>query len=98
MNQPPKAIVRPVEQTIQLPTHTAIVDASESSDDATKDLKFKWELVVNPVGYVGAFDESSATLTLSDLIAGNYTVKVASSSPLLLHFLSKCKSKRLNGI
>ena len=30
------------------------------------------------MGYVhpGEFDESSATLTLSDLIAGNYTVKV----------------------
>ena len=54
VNKPPKAVVRPAEQTIQLPTHTAIVDASDSSDDATaKDaLRFKWELVVNPVGYV----------------------------------------------
>ena len=54
MNQPPKAVVRPAEQTIQLPTHTAIVDASDSSDDATaKDaLKFKWELTVNPVSHV----------------------------------------------
>ena len=43
--------MRPAEQTIQLPTRTAIVDASDSSDDATaKDaLKFKWELTVNPV-------------------------------------------------
>ena len=89
VNKPPKAIVRPTEQTIQLPTHTAIVDASDSSDDATKDLKFKWELVVNPVGYVGAFDESSATLTLSDLIAGNYTVKVSSSSLPLLWFFEQ---------
>ena len=32
------------------------------------------------MGYVhpGEFDESGATLTLSDLIAGNYTVKVRS--------------------
>ena len=51
VNQAPKAVVRPAEQTIQLPTRTAIVDASDSSDDATaKDaLKFKWELTVNPV-------------------------------------------------
>ena len=51
VNKAPKAVVRPAEQTIQLPTRTAIVDASDSSDDATaKDaLKFKWELTVNPV-------------------------------------------------
>ena len=51
MNQAPKAVVRPAEQTIQLPTHKAIVDASDSSDDATPmdALKFKWELTVNPV-------------------------------------------------
>ena len=54
MNQAPKAVVRPAEQTIQLPTRTAIVDASDSSDDATaKDaLKFKWELTVNPVSFI----------------------------------------------
>ena len=34
-NKPPKAVLRPAEQTIQLPTHSAIVDASDSSDDAT---------------------------------------------------------------
>jgi hypothetical protein len=44
VNSPPKAIVQPVFQTVNLPTTKAIIDGSGSSDD-TADLKFKWEIL-----------------------------------------------------
>ena len=78
INQPPKVVIKPKTQQINLPTSKAIVDASESTDDAPKDeLVFKWELISEPVGYEGfPSSSSSSTLALSDLIAGHYEVKV----------------------
>jgi hypothetical protein len=71
-------VAHPKTQTFQLPTRTAVVDASESSDDATKELSFKWALIDSPIGYASKFDESSVTtLTIGDLVAGNYSVKVS---------------------
>ncbi len=72
-------MLHPETQNIQLPTHSAVVDASQSFDDYTKELTYKWELVVGPLGYTGSFDETEPTITLTDLIAGNYTVKVTVS-------------------
>ena len=45
VNSPPEAVVKPPRQRIPLPTNTAIVDGSESTDDAdTKNLKFQVHL------------------------------------------------------
>jgi hypothetical protein len=70
-------VIQPASQQINLPTSKAIVDASASSDDVTKDLNFKWELASNPVQYQHPLKgDAGATLTIEDLIEGNYVVKV----------------------
>ena len=66
VNSPPKAIVQPVFQTVNLPTTKAIIDGSGSSDD-TADLKFKWEILNGPVNYQHELP-SEPTLTLADLV------------------------------
>ena len=42
VNTPPKAIVQPVFQTVNLPTTKAIIDGSPSTDDSS-DLKFRFQ-------------------------------------------------------
>ena len=69
------AVVKPKRQPISLPTNTAVIDASESKDDADplKDLKFEWSLERVPIQYNKSnLDQSSkeATLKLKNLIAG----------------------------
>ncbi len=67
VNTPPKAIVQPVSQTVNLPTTKAIIDGSVSSDDSNTDLKFKWEILNGPVNYQHELP-SEPTLRLSDLV------------------------------
>ena len=74
VNRPPKAIIAPLNQTVTLPTNKAIVDGSGSTDD-TPLKSWLWELVSGPVGYQAELDTQSI-ITLSDLTAGNYTVKL----------------------
>ena len=74
VNRPPKAIIAPLNQTVTLPTNKAIVDGSGSTDD-TPLKSWLWELVSGPVGYQKELDTQSI-ITLSDLTAGNYTVKL----------------------
>ena len=74
VNRPPKAIIAPLNQTVTLPTNKAIVDGSGSTDD-TPLKSWLWELVSGPVGYQQELDAQSI-ITLSDLTAGNYTVKL----------------------
>ena len=80
VNTPPKAIVQPVSQTVNLPTTKAIIDGSGSQDDNT-DLKFKWEILNGPVNYQHELP-SEPTLTLADLV----------SNPTLSHFSRLFKS------
>ncbi|XP_059086582.1 dyslexia-associated protein KIAA0319-like protein [Tigriopus californicus] len=77
-NKPPTVVLQPSTQQINLPTSKAIIDASASVDDATpKDqLVFKWELKSEPLGYSKDLKETGPTLTLDDLIAGNYIIQV----------------------
>lgn len=67
VNTPPKAIVQPVMQAVNLPTTKAIIDGSGSQDDTT-DLKFKWEILNGPVNYQNELP-SEPTLTLVDLVS-----------------------------
>ena len=76
VNAAPMSVVKPKRQPISLPTNTAVIDASESKDDADplKDLKFEWSLERVPIQYNKSnLDQSSkeATLKLKNLIAGN---------------------------
>lgn len=74
VNQPPKAVLIPPTQLVILPTNKAVIDASGSTDD-TKELAYKWEIMASPMGYHSEIPEA-ALVTLENLLAGNYTIKV----------------------
>jgi len=79
VNAPPRAVLKPETQVINLPTAKAILDASESTDDAPKEkLKYEWEVLDKPIGYEQTPVKlpSTSTITLEKLVAGSYTVKV----------------------
>ncbi len=77
MNKAPVAKVTPVHQVVSLPVKTAIIDASSSTDDTgSESLTFKWELITWPLGYQNKPLPEGSTLTLGELVAGNYTLKV----------------------
>ena len=77
INQRPHAIVVPPTQTITLPTKTAIIDGSSSTDDEdVSKLSYKWELRQGPLAYETPIKSTEATLTLDDLVAGNYTIRL----------------------
>jgi len=73
INQPPIAVVTPVEQTVNLPTNKAIIDGSTSTDDNGDIASFSWEIVTSPMGYESKMKQEP-TLSLDNLIAGNYTL------------------------
>lgn len=74
INTPPKAVIVPVNQTVTLPTNKAVIDGSSSSDDGTT-LTYAWTINSGPMGYQPKLP-AVATLTLDNLIAGNYSVKL----------------------
>lgn len=75
INQPPKIVITPANQTIKLPTTEAVLDASPSTDD-NGIVSYHWELQQGPVGYQPHFSELSM-LALKDLTKpGNYTFKL----------------------
>ena len=77
INQLPHAIVVPPTQAITLPTKTAIIDGSSSTDDEdVSQLSYKWELRQGPLAYEKPIESTEATLTLNDLVAGNYTIRL----------------------
>lgn len=78
INAPPKASIIPATQTVNLPTNKAIVDGSGSTDDSTQPLTYAWEIISGPVGYQPTL-LPSPTLTLENLIAGNYTIRLTVS-------------------
>lgn len=75
--QAPIAVISPQEQTIQLPTSSAVLDASLSTDD-DKIISYKWELQKSPIVYTLNPSKSlnSSTLQVENLIPGNYTFKL----------------------
>ena len=74
VNSPPKAEIIPVTQTVNLPINKAILDGSGSTDDISEPLTYSWEVTSGPVGYQPGLMETP-TLTLENLIAGNYTIR-----------------------
>jgi len=75
INTPPKAMIVPTTQTVNLPTNKAIVDGSGSTDDSGPIKSYYWEIVSGPVGYQPEL-EQLPTITLSNLTSGNYTIKL----------------------
>ena len=73
-NKPPRAVLVPKNQTVTLPTSKAVIDGSTSTDDTPLD-NYYWELVSGPVGYQADLVQQSI-LTLSNLVVGNYTLKL----------------------
>jgi len=74
VNTPPVAVIKPPNQTVTLPTNKAVLEGSQSKDD-TGGLEYTWSIASGPVGYDPELP-SVPTLTLSNLIAGNYTIKL----------------------
>ncbi|KAK7084054.1 hypothetical protein SK128_004936 [Halocaridina rubra] len=72
INQPPKAVIIPPSQKIKLPNSGVILDGSSSIDDMVIS-SYHWEIVTAPLGYKLS-EETGATLQLTDLIPGNYTI------------------------
>jgi hypothetical protein len=75
INTPPKAVIAPPTQTVNLPTNKAIVDGSGSTDDSGKLALYTWVLDGGPVGYQPDLP-SLPTLSLNNLTAGNYTIRL----------------------
>lgn len=77
LNHAPLAVISPSDQTIHLPTKSAVLDASLSTDD-TKIISYQWELQKGPVDYF--FNPTKAvnstTLQVENLTPGNYTFKL----------------------
>ena len=74
MNTPPVAIAEPAQQNLRLPSNSALIDGSRSTDD-DKIASFKWTLESGPLGYTLSGDDSQGRLRLENLTAGNYTLK-----------------------
>ena len=75
INTPPKAVIVPAEQTVNLPTNKAVVDGSGSTDDSGKLASYSWVLDSGPVGYQPDLP-SLPTLSLTNLTAGNFTLRL----------------------
>uniref|UniRef100_A0A8I5ZUN7 KIAA0319 homolog n=1 Tax=Rattus norvegicus TaxID=10116 RepID=A0A8I5ZUN7_RAT len=74
INQPPVAIVSPQIQELSLPLTSALIDGSQSTDDA-EIVSYHWEEVDGP--FLGeAFLDDSPLLRLSNLDPGNYTFRL----------------------
>ncbi|KAF5285922.1 hypothetical protein FQA39_LY04383 [Lamprigera yunnana] len=75
INQPPKIVITPANQTVKLPNTGAVLDASSSTDDDGI-VSWHWELQQGPLGYEPSLKETP-TLQLNDLTRpGNYTFKL----------------------
>lgn len=75
INQPPKVVITPANQTVKLPNTGAVLDASSSTDD-DRIVSWHWELQQGPLGYEPNLKETP-TLQLNDLTRpGNYTFKL----------------------
>ena len=74
MNSAPVAVLVPLSQTLTLPTKEAIIDGSSSTDDRPL-TNYRWELLISPIGYQAQL-EQRPTITLTNLTAGNYTVRM----------------------
>ena len=78
LDQPPQAIVTPTRQVVALPTKRAIIDGSSSTDDEdVSQLTYKWVIRKNPIKYeIPTQHSTDPTLTLDNLVAGNYTIRL----------------------
>ena len=75
INSPPKAVIVPASQTVNLPTNKAVVDGATSTDDSGKIASYLWVLDSGPVGYQPDLPPLP-TLSLTNLTAGNYTIRL----------------------
>ena len=69
LNLPPRAVIVPANQTVTLPTSTAILDGTQSSDDSGTVASYAWEIHSGPLGYQPVL-QPVPTLTLENLMAG----------------------------
>jgi hypothetical protein len=69
LNLPPRAVIVPASQTVTLPTSSAILDGTQSSDDSGTVASYAWEIHSGPLGYQPVLP-SVPTLTLENLVAG----------------------------
>ncbi|XP_043247058.1 dyslexia-associated protein KIAA0319-like protein isoform X2 [Amphibalanus amphitrite] len=77
VNQPPVAVVSPVNQTLYLPNSKALLEGSDSTDDLPSDqLVYNWEVVAAPLTWPGQELPRAATLQLENLTPGNYTIRL----------------------
>ncbi|KAF2357560.1 PKD domain [Trinorchestia longiramus] len=74
-NKPPEVTIVPPRQKVTLPTTAVILDGSGSVDDNTESSKldFRWEIVSGPLDY-SLEKQVGQTLTLQNLLPGNYTI------------------------
>ena len=75
INSPPKAVIVPTSQTVNLPTNKAVVDGAGSIDDSGALASYAWVLDSGPVGYQPDLP-ALPTLSLTNLTAGNYTLRL----------------------
>ena len=71
---PPVAMILPPTQMVNLPTNSIDFSGIFSTDDI-KVVSYVWELVSGPPGYE-AILPSAQNVTLTNLIEGNYTIKL----------------------
>ncbi len=69
LNTPPRAVIVPATQTVTLPTSSAILDGSQSSDDSGTVASYAWEIHSGPLSYTPTL-QAVPTLTLENLVAG----------------------------
>lgn len=77
-NRSPVAIIKPLEQTVQLPNKDTVLDGSSSTDD-TEVIDYKWEPMTLPIGFQSPFGlelNNTKTLQLKNLIPGFYQFKL----------------------
>ncbi|XP_068951150.1 dyslexia-associated protein KIAA0319 homolog [Petaurus breviceps papuanus] len=73
-NQSPVAVASPKVQELSLPTTSAFIDGSQSTDDA-EIVSYHWEEIKGPLREQKA-SADSAILNLSNLVPGNYTFRL----------------------
>ena len=73
--QPPTAVILPPTQTVTLPINEVVFDGSTSTDDIGI-VSYVWEFLSVPDGYLLADLPSEQSISLTNLIEGNYTIRL----------------------
>ncbi|XP_044151462.1 dyslexia-associated protein KIAA0319 homolog [Bufo gargarizans] len=74
INLPPTAVVSPKSQEVSLPSTSAFIDASQSTDD-DKIIAYHWEQTEGSLQEMNT-EEDNPVLHLTNLVPGNYTFRL----------------------